>query len=177
MTTNETWGYHPDPAKYKSARTLVRNLCEIRSLGGNLLLNVGPDAEARFPEMACQRLSELGSWLAKSGDGIFGASRGIDYRHFWGPTTRKGNTLYCHLPATPDPDFELRGIADDPSRVYLLQSGEDLPFRRVANRIVIDCSGKALDPLGPTVAIEFAAPPAALEFSSTVFTARGTPLW
>jgi alpha-L-fucosidase len=177
MTTNETWGYHPDPARYKSARSLVRALCEIRSLGGNLLLNVGPDCEARFPDMACQRLREVGEWLRKSGEAIYGASRGLDYRHFWGPSTRKGNTLYCHLPAIPNPDFELRGIADDPCRVYLLQSGEDLPFRRLANRIVIDCADKTLDPFCPTVAVEFAAPPASLQFSSTVFTSRGERLW
>ncbi len=177
MTTNETWGYHPDPGKYKPARTLVRSLCEIRSLGGNLLLNVGPDGEARFPETACERLRELGAWLKKSGDSIYGASQGLAYRHFWGPSTRKGNTLFCHLPATPDPDFELRGIADDPARVFVLQSGEELPFKRISQRIVIDCSGRRLDPLGATVAVEFAAPPAALEFSSTVFTARGKPLW
>ncbi len=177
MTTNENWGYHPDPNLYKPTRTLVRNLCEIRSLGGNLLLNVGPDGEAQFPEMACQRLKEIGAWLKKSGDSIYGSSRGIDYRHFWGPTTRKGNTLYCHLHATPNPDFELRGIADDPQRVYLLQSGENLPFKRVSNRIVVDCSGRTLDPLCPTVALEFSAPPCALQFSATVFTSRGNPLW
>jgi alpha-L-fucosidase len=177
MTTNETWGFHPDPTRYKSARTLVRNLCEIRSLGGNLLLNVGPDGEARFPEIACERLREIGSWLSKSGESIYGAERGLDERHFWGPSTRNGNTLYCHLPAIPDPDFELRGIADDPRRVFMLQSGQDLPFRRVANRIVIDCGGATLDPLGATVAVEFAEPPASLQFTSTVFTARGTPLW
>jgi len=81
------------------------------------------------------------------------------------------------LPAVPDPDFELRGIADDPARVYLLQSGQDLPFCRISQRIVIDCAGHQLDRRGATVAVEFSAPPASLEFSSTVFTKRGQPLW
>lgn len=177
MTTNENWGYHPDPAKYKSAQTLVRNLSEIRSLGGNLLLNVGPDGHGRFPEMACERLREVGAWLEKSGDAIYGASRGIDYRHFWGPSTRKGNTLYCHLFAIPSEDFELRGISDDPVRVYLLQSGEDLAFERKSQRIRILCEGVTFDSLGPIVAVEFAAPPCLLEMTSTVFTSRGKALW
>ena len=177
LTSNENWGYHPDPARYKPARTLVRNLCEIRSLGGNLLLNVGPDGRGRFPETACERFSELGDWLSKSGDSIYGAGPGLGYRFFWGPSTRRDNTLYCHLPAVPDPDFELRGIADDPARVYLLQSGQDLPFCRISQRIVIDCAGHQLDRRGATVAVEFSAPPASLEFSSTVFTKRGQPLW
>ena len=177
MTTNENWGFHPDAAKYKSARTLVQNLCEIRSLGGNLLLNVGPDGRGRFPETACERLEELGGWLARSGDAIYGASSGIGTRHFWGPSTRQGNTLYCHLPAWPTPDFDLRGISDDPVRVYLLQSGEDLKFQRVNQRIRICCAGITPDPISSTVAVEFVTPPSLLEMTSTVFTSRGKPLW
>jgi alpha-L-fucosidase len=177
MTLNESWGYHPDPSKYKPARTLVRNLCEIRSRGGNLLLNVGPDSRGQFPETACERLREMGSWLKKSAKSIYETSSGVDYRHFWGPTTRKGNVLYCHLPAVPDPYFELRGIADDPIRVFLLQTGEELPFERKSQRICINCEGVELDPICSTVAVEFQSPPAILEYASTVFTQRGQLLW
>lgn len=177
MTMNENWGYHPDPEKYKPARKLVKDLCEIRSMGGNLLLNVGPDARGCFPDMAVERLKELGAWLEKSGDSIYGAERGLDYCHFWGPSTRKGNTLYCHLTSIPSPDFEIRGIADDPLRVYLLQSGEDLVFERKHHRIRISCAGANLDALCPTVAVEFKCPPASLQFSSTVFTSHGDLLW
>jgi alpha-L-fucosidase len=177
LTTNENWGYHPDPSKYKSAKQLLRWLCEIRSLGGNLLLNVGPDARGRFPAPALDLLGEIGSWLERSGESIYGASRGLDAKYFWGPSTVKGDTLYCHLPGRPDSTFELRGIADDPIRVRLLQTGEDLPFRRESGRIVIDCGACHFDPLLSTVAVEFARPPAALCFTSTVFHTRGKPLW
>ncbi len=177
MTSNESWGFHPDPSRYKSVRDIVRNLCEIRSKGGNLLLNVSPDSHGVFPEIACDRFRGLGDWLSVSGDSIYGSEPGVSCRHFWGPSTRRGNTLYCHLPAMPDPDFELRGIAEDPVRVYLLQNGAPLPFRRRCHRIVIDCSGQKLDPRGATVAVEFATPPSSLEFTNTVFTKRGLPLW
>jgi alpha-L-fucosidase len=177
MTCNESWSYHPDAEKYKPTRDLVRKLCEIRSLGGNLLLNVGPDSRGRFPEPAVKRFLEIGEWLRRSGDSIYGAARGVDYLHYWGPSTRNGNTLYCHLLTRPDPELELRGIASDPERVFVLQTGQVLPFQRVSNRIVIDFAACEFDPLCTTVALAFSEAPASLQFASTVFTTRGPALW
>jgi alpha-L-fucosidase len=176
ITTNENWSYE-SKSPYKTSRSLIQNLCEIRSLGGNLLLNVGPNSKGEFPAIACERLAEVGRWLRLSGESIYGASRGLDYKYFWGPSTRKENTLYCHLPCVPDSSFELRGIADDPVRVYLLQTGQPLAFQRKHQRIVISCEGATFDPLCSTVAVEFSAPPAALHFASSVFSSRGKPLW
>lgn len=177
MTCNESWTYHPDAEKYKPTRSLIRKLCEIRSLGGNLLLNVGPDSRGRFPEPAVKRFLEIGEWLRRSGDSIYGAARGVDYLHYWGPSTRNGNTLYCHLLTRPDPELELRGIASDPERVFVLQTGQVLPFQRVSNRIVIDFAACEFDPLCTTVALAFSEAPASLQFASTVFTTRGPALW
>jgi len=42
MTMNGTWGYRTSDNNWKSTETLIRNLCDIASKGGNYLLNVGP---------------------------------------------------------------------------------------------------------------------------------------
>ena len=44
MMINGTWGFKSYDANFKSAQTLLRNLIDIASKGGNYLLNVGPDA-------------------------------------------------------------------------------------------------------------------------------------
>ncbi len=46
MTINDTWGYKADDHNFKSVDTLLHNLVDIASKGGNYLLNVGPDATA-----------------------------------------------------------------------------------------------------------------------------------
>ena len=48
MTMGDQWSYKPND-KYKSARELIHLLVDIVAKGGNFLLNVGPDADGRFP--------------------------------------------------------------------------------------------------------------------------------
>ena len=49
MTMNDTWGYKSYDTNFKSTETLLRNLIDIASKGGNYLLNVGPDSHGVVP--------------------------------------------------------------------------------------------------------------------------------
>jgi alpha-L-fucosidase len=57
---------------YRTGRDLVTILVDIVSRGGNLLLDIGPDADGTIPVIMEQRLAEIGSWLAVNGDAIYG---------------------------------------------------------------------------------------------------------
>jgi len=61
MTMNDTWGYKRDDQNFKSTETLIRNLCDIASKGGNYLLNVGPTSEGVIPPPEVDRLREVGA--------------------------------------------------------------------------------------------------------------------
>ena len=50
MTMNDTWGYKVDDTDFKSTETLLRNLVDIASKGGNYLLNIGPMATGEVPK-------------------------------------------------------------------------------------------------------------------------------
>ncbi len=49
MTMNDTWGYKSYDHNWKSTETLIRNLVDIASKGGNYLLNVGPTCQGVIP--------------------------------------------------------------------------------------------------------------------------------
>jgi alpha-L-fucosidase len=72
MTINGTWGYKSTDNNYKSNETLIRNLCDIASKGGNYLLNVGPTSEGVIPQPQIDRLLEMGKWLKVNGESIYG---------------------------------------------------------------------------------------------------------
>jgi alpha-L-fucosidase len=72
MTMNGTWGYKKDDNNWKSTETLIRNLCDIASKGGNYLLNVGPTSEGLIPQPSIDRLAEVGKWMRVNGDAIYG---------------------------------------------------------------------------------------------------------
>jgi alpha-L-fucosidase len=103
MTMNETWGYKKDDNKWKSSQSLVRNLVEIASKGGNYLLNVGPNAKGEIPAESIKRLTEIGKWMQKNGDSIHAASASPFKKLFWGKaTTGKDGTLYLHVFVWPN---------------------------------------------------------------------------
>ena len=96
MTMNETWGYKSWATNWKSTETLIRNLIDIASKGGNYLLNVGPKADGEFPVESVKSLQEIGEWMKVNGESIYGTQASPLAELTWGRCTRKnqnGNTI------------------------------------------------------------------------------------
>ena len=72
MTMNDTWGFKRNDNNWKSAATIIRNLCDIASKGGNYLLNVGPTSVGLMPQSSLDRLAEVGKWMKVNGEAIYG---------------------------------------------------------------------------------------------------------
>jgi alpha-L-fucosidase len=64
-TMNGSWGYKKDDQKWKSAEVVYNKLKEINNLGGNLLLNIGPDGNGEVPPPSVNILIEVGKMLKK----------------------------------------------------------------------------------------------------------------
>ena len=73
MTMNDTWGFKSYDDKWKSTETLIDNLCDIASKGGNYLLNVGPTSEGLIPAPSVERLAQVGAWMKVNGEAIYGS--------------------------------------------------------------------------------------------------------
>ncbi len=103
MTMNDSWGFKKSDHNWKSAETLLRNLSDIASKGGNFLLNIGPTSEGVVPPESVDRLQVMGAWLKRNGVAIYRTQAGPFPRRLdWGRTTRRlrpdgGTTLYLHV--------------------------------------------------------------------------------
>ena len=93
-TLNESYGFSAHDMNWKDTATVVRLLCDIVSKGGNLLLNIGPDAQGRVPEAAQKTLRGVGAWMKVNGEAIRGTTASPFQRLPWGRATQKPGTLY-----------------------------------------------------------------------------------
>src|SRR6266404_7606711 len=72
------WDAHLDTIERKgkpktiAPDELIYLLVDIVSKNGNLLLDVGPEADGTIPPVQMSRLEALGSWLRQNGEAIYG---------------------------------------------------------------------------------------------------------
>lgn len=97
ITLNNHWGYAAHDHHYKTSKMVVHMLVECVSKGGNLLLNVGPNAKGEIPEESVSILEEVGAWMKKNGRSIYGCGYAGLPKPEWGRFTRNGNKLYAHV--------------------------------------------------------------------------------
>jgi alpha-L-fucosidase len=71
-TMNDSWGYQPYDKKYKSANMIIRTLVDCISMGGNLLLDIGPKPDGTIPVEQQSILRGLGRWTNKHAAAIYG---------------------------------------------------------------------------------------------------------
>lgn len=93
MTMGDQWSYKPSD-RYKSTHNLVHLLIDVVAKGGNLLLNVGPQPDGRFPEEARKRLMEIGDWMKVNSQAIYGTRAVQPYRQGRFAFTRKGSEVF-----------------------------------------------------------------------------------
>lgn len=125
-TINDHWGYFKGDDNVKSVNAIAAGLAGCVSRNGNLLLNVGPEAEGNFPESARRRLVEFADWFRVNGESITGCGRS-DYTPPSGAIyTQRGNSIYCQFLQPPLGDTILPGLKGKISSVRLLRTGEKI---------------------------------------------------
>lgn len=138
MTMNDTWGFSAHDQNWKSATTLIQNLVDCASKGGNYLLNVGPTSLGEIPQPSIDRLRDVGTWLSKNGEAIYSSHAGPFPRPLpWGRVTQKPGKLYLAVFDPQAKELELPGLQAEIRRVSPLGSREALKFERTADGFVV----------------------------------------
>ena len=129
MTLNDHWGYNKHDRNWKSTTTLIRNLIDCASKGGNYLLNVGPTGDGLLPYECVARLQQIGEWMRANGEAVYGTIPGPFRQLDFGRATMKGNTLFLFMFNTPsDRRLLLPGLSTPIKRAYLLADARRRPL-------------------------------------------------
>jgi alpha-L-fucosidase len=129
QTLNGSWGYDRDNLDWKPADMLVRMLVDTVSKGGNLLLNVGPNARGELEPRALQRLRSVGEWMRLHERSVRGCTASDltpppDCRY-----TRNGYTLYLHLFGWPFKHVHLEELAGRVEYAQLLNDASEIKMQ------------------------------------------------
>jgi alpha-L-fucosidase len=176
MTMNDTWGYKSYDTTFKSTETLLRNLIDIASKGGNYLLNIGPDSMGTVPPSEVERLHQVGKWLAVNGEAIYGTRPtlfGDEAGSFsamekdkegkpkfipawnWRSTTT-ADSIYVAIFNWPSGNFHIRKVPRTVTSAYLLADPgrKPLRFSQTANGFDITLPAHALDPIATVLVLK-----------------------
>jgi len=164
MTINDHWGYNKADQNFKSAKTLVRNLIDCASKGGNYLLNVGPTSEGLIPAPELERLKEMGEWMKVNSVGIYDTTASPFKKLPWGRCTIKldggKTTLFLHVFDWPkDGKLVLPGLKNSINRATLLATGKKLKISETPDGVIIDVPAEAPDSISSTVILKIKGAP------------------
>jgi alpha-L-fucosidase len=168
MTINDSWGYRGSDTNYKSVNYIIQVLTECISMGGNLLLDIGPKEDGTIPEEQVRVLKEIGKWTAKHSEAIYGTKVGIPFGHFHGPTSlsKDKKTLYLYVKDIPKDDLVIKGVYNTVKKVRLVGSNDTLahkrsggaPWMNIPGALLIKLNTNQLDTHTTVIAIDFEEP-------------------
>jgi alpha-L-fucosidase len=128
ITMNNNWGYCAADRDFKPADMIIKKLVECVSKGGNMLLNVGPDAKGNIPPESLDILAKTGRWMRLNGESVYGCGYAGIAKPEYGRITRKNEKiLYYHVTENQIGWVPLTGIKrGDIKRVWLAATGAEL---------------------------------------------------
>jgi alpha-L-fucosidase len=164
LTMNDDWGFSRTDQNWKSAEDLIRRLSEIAGKGGNLLLNVGPDGQGRIPDASVERLSAIGRWMKRHGEGLRGTTQGPFRRlRFEGSCTARGSRLFLHVFRWPPEGVQVAGLKTAVKEARFLEDGTPAGCTTTVEEDGIPVLGirppARPDPAATVVVLELAGPP------------------
>lgn len=129
VTMNGNWGYHATDRFWKPSSMLIKKLVECVSKGGNMILNIGPDARGNFPKESLDRLKDIGNWMKLNGESIYGCGRSDIAKPDMGRITQKGKKIYYHLFENAIGPMPLPGVKKgEVDHMRYLASGAEVPI-------------------------------------------------
>lgn len=141
MTINNSWGYQPQDKNFKTPEQIIRIFSEIVSMGGNLLLDVGPKEDGTILPEQENVLRRLGEFTKANEKAIWGTDAfGKDVFSGGKTISHDGKTLYCFSYGATDKSIPVFVPSEKVTKVTLVNGEQNLDFSKDGNKIWVKLS-------------------------------------
>jgi len=144
-TMNNSWGFNLQDKNYKSTKSLIQYLVKAAGFNSNFLLNVGPMPTGKIQPEFVSTLKEMGVWLEKNGETIYGTRGGPIPPKSWGVTTYNGNKIYVHILNPEDNNLLIPDFGRKVKGITLFKTGAKLKYKQDAFGIAISVPEEVFD--------------------------------
>jgi alpha-L-fucosidase len=168
MTINDSWGWQPQDHDFKTPNELIRMLADTLDMGGNLLLDFGPRADGTIPQEEVATLKEIGRWVHKNQEAIYGSRAGIPKDYYYGDSTlsKDHRTLYLFVTGKPNGPLLVKGLQNHVLAARALGSNAQVTTHLsgkwsstgAPGLLYIDVPTAALDPQVSVIALKLDGP-------------------
>ncbi len=153
-TMNNSWGFNLQDKNYKSTRNLIHYLVKAAGYNSNFLLNVGPMPNGKIQPEFVSTLKEVGAWIEKYGETVYGTRGGPVTPRSWGVTTQKGNKIYVHLLDPEDNNLLLPDFGKKVKGITVFSTGAKLKFKQDSFGTAVALPADILDETDTVLVIE-----------------------
>lgn len=137
LTLNDSWGYQRHHNLRKNPFQVIELLLKCAAKCGNLMINVGPDADGNIPEATCQVLDEVGKWVKVNKEALLTDTRSeFSWSSIVFNSCICGNKVYMPVRSYCT-DFCWAELKNKVKKVTYLANGEDVEFEQRGNRLFI----------------------------------------
>jgi len=154
VSSRDQWAWGGESDGVKPFETLMNMVFGCAGGDGNVLLNVGPTPEGVIAPIQANRIKQVGGWLSKYGESIYGTRGGPFKPGEYGVSTRKGKTIYLHLRDATMDKFVFPAIAAKVSGVKNITGGT-VRVKQGKEGLVVTVPKESRRELDTVIAIQF----------------------
>lgn len=102
--------------------------CDCITMGGNMLVDIGPREDGTIDKRQEDILLGLGAWIRTREEAVYGTGEGIHTRYYLGGSTvsKDRKTLYLFVYDNPKESEFLKGLSNKINKITVLHSGKEL---------------------------------------------------
>jgi len=154
-TINNSWGFNITDLSYKSEKQLIRYMVNAAGHNANFLLNIGPMPDGNIQPEFTDTLLEMGKWLQKNAESIYGTKGNIIPPQDWGVITVKDKMIFAHILKKPTEVYIfIPSVSQKINNVISFADKKILKFKQQAEGVFIYTDGMTWDDMDTIIQLQ-----------------------